>query len=956
MLDSKWESSNNSCNPQTNSQYIQVSVFTQQVVELLPRPLAGHQTMPILNLTSICNYCYILVTSLKEIEESQQEDGDEDEIEYDEEFPVLMPAFSDRNWERVLQENISPNLYPIKVQIRQWHEVFLELEGSSYRFYSDGHEELFDPCEGFDESWDYVFQPIPDQSDKYLGGIQPITLTNRYLIMKKVTVYGINCDDYSDCGIVTIANQRPWEEEEPYFFANDDGDYCLTFLKSCFNGSFVMEVHSITDFAVTLDPHSSEFTYTIDSKEDAMDFDCYLFDKDGDQIIADEIRNHPKYSTVVFSNSKPVATQINAPKVDGDPSHADVTDVRLGRSLPEGWQAAVKEDSALLQAGGSYLDVNRLGGDAVGQVPHRILSRKACDAICARIRADRVIPLWIPPEVLEHFEPYHKWNHVYWYVPWVVLANGMNGPMCVELEGLSIADADSCFQLGVSADNLASVPHTVARGWSPDPVKSPGPMNPRWREWTLLNVDGSAASIFEHQPDHDCGFYLDIAATILEVQWPVIERSRNSGLVEYLADDPNSLRFERLEDVVTWGFESGSSISKDSNAEKVKRYRNAAEKGDAIAQFNLGVMYANGRGLEQDYAEAVKWYRKAADQGDPDAQFNLGLMYANGQGVAQDDAESAKWLRKAAQQGYARAQFNLGVIYANGKGVDQDNAEAVLWYRKAAELGHAMAQINLAGMYLEGRGLAQDAAEAVTWYRKAAEQGDADAQYNLGMINASGQGVAQDNAEAVKWYRKAAEQGHVRAQFKIGVMYNNGEGVDEDAAEAVKWYRKAAEQGHAAAQFYLGVMYDNGEGVDEDDAEAVKWYRKAAEQGHAAAQFYLGLMYGNGEGVEQDDAEAVLWYRKAAEQGNAAAQFNLGVMYDNGQGVGQNDAEALKWYSKAAGQGIAEAQSNLGLMYEMGRGVDQDEAEAVRWYRKAAEQDDAQAITKLALMHKLGKA
>ena len=41
-------------------------------------------------------------------------------------------------------------------------------------------------------------------------------------------------------------------------------------------------------------------------------------------------------------------------------------------------------------------------------------------------------------------------------------------------------------------------------------------------------------------------------------------------------------------------------------------------------------MYARGQGVPQDYAEAVKWYRLAADQGDARAQNNLGVMYANG--------------------------------------------------------------------------------------------------------------------------------------------------------------------------------------------------------------------------------------------------------------------------------------------------------------------------------------
>ena len=115
--------------------------------------------------------------------------------------------------------------------------------------------------------------------------------------------------------------------------------------------------------------------------------------------------------------------------------------------------------------------------------------------------------------------------------------------------------------------------------------------------------------------------------------------------------------------------------------------RRLAEQGDARAQNNLGVRYANGRGVPQNDAEAVKWYRLAAEQGDARAQNNLGAMYANGEGVPQNDAEAVKWFRLAAEQGDARAQNNLGVRYANGRGVPQNDARAYLWFSMAAAQG-----------------------------------------------------------------------------------------------------------------------------------------------------------------------------------------------------------------------------------------------------------------------------
>jgi len=102
-----------------------------------------------------------------------------------------------------------------------------------------------------------------------------------------------------------------------------------------------------------------------------------------------------------------------------------------------------------------------------------------------------------------------------------------------------------------------------------------------------------------------------------------------------------------------------------------------------VAQNNLGVMYDNGEGVEQDHVEAAKLFRKAAEAGRAKAQYNLGYMYRIGKGVEQDDIEAAKWYRKAAEAEIANAQFNLGIMYGIGKGVEQDFSKAVRWLQLA---------------------------------------------------------------------------------------------------------------------------------------------------------------------------------------------------------------------------------------------------------------------------------
>ena len=117
--------------------------------------------------------------------------------------------------------------------------------------------------------------------------------------------------------------------------------------------------------------------------------------------------------------------------------------------------------------------------------------------------------------------------------------------------------------------------------------------------------------------------------------------------------------------------------------------RTCAEQGDAEAQYQLGIMYAVGSGVPEDFVESVRWARLAAEQGHGGAQTSLGVRYRYGRGVPEDDVEAVRWFRLAAEQGNAEAQYNLGTLYAEGEGVPQDNVLAYMWFNLAAAQGDA---------------------------------------------------------------------------------------------------------------------------------------------------------------------------------------------------------------------------------------------------------------------------
>ena len=203
------------------------------------------------------------------------------------------------------------------------------------------------------------------------------------------------------------------------------------------------------------------------------------------------------------------------------------------------------------------------------------------------------------------------------------------------------------------------------------------------------------------------------------------------------------------------------------------------------AMNSIGYMYANGEGVEQDYAKAMEWYEKAADLGDSDAINYIGYMYLNGLGVEQDYGKAMEWFEKAVDLENSNAMDNIAVMYENGMGVEQDYGKAMEWFEKAANLGDFIAMDNIALMYENGLGVEQDYGKAMEWFKKAADLGDSNAMHLLGYMFEAGKGVEKDYAKAMEWYEKAADLGHSTSTNNIGYMYENGLGVEQDYGKAM---------------------------------------------------------------------------------------------------------------------------------------------------------------------------
>lgn len=154
----------------------------------------------------------------------------------------------------------------------------------------------------------------------------------------------------------------------------------------------------------------------------------------------------------------------------------------------------------------------------------------------------------------------------------------------------------------------------------------------------------------------------------------------------------------------------------------------AARGGDALALFEIAARYSEGRnGVTASEADAVKWYQMAADKGFAPAQYRLGSIYEKGTGVARDINKAKGYYEQAADQGNASAMHNLAVLYASGALGQQDYATAANWFTKAANLGITDSQFNLAILCARGNGVTQDLGESYKWFAIAAKGGDKDA-------------------------------------------------------------------------------------------------------------------------------------------------------------------------------------------------------------------------------------
>ena len=242
----------------------------------------------------------------------------------------------------------------------------------------------------------------------------------------------------------------------------------------------------------------------------------------------------------------------------------------------------------------------------------------------------------------------------------------------------------------------------------------------------------------------------------------------------------------------------------------------AAAPSEPRIAFELGRAYASA-GRNDD---AARLYREAADAGEAVAQYELAMDYYDGRGVPADPQEAIKLLEASSAQGNGFAKYWLGTEKVNGTNIPADYPDALKLFQEAADFGAPEALTELGKMYYRGQSVPVDYVKALDYFRSAALKNAASGYFYVGFMTALGSGGAQPNpASATADMMKGLLLGDPDAQAII---------VDDGAKMFDVSIRKAIQTYLRSEGFYKGTA----DGVlGAGTQEAITAWRAA--KGHA---------------------------------------------------------------------------------------------------------------------------
>jgi TPR repeat protein len=256
-----------------------------------------------------------------------------------------------------------------------------------------------------------------------------------------------------------------------------------------------------------------------------------------------------------------------------------------------------------------------------------------------------------------------------------------------------------------------------------------------------------------------------------------------------------------------------------------------------INRANFG-RYSTNRFLSQ----AAARLEVLGQAGNTQALYRLGMLYWDGRGIQQNRERGLELLHTAAEGGVLNAIYNLAVAYDNGYSVAKSYYKAFSYYAQAAQLGSVEAIHAVGSFYYWGQGVAQDYGKARHWYRKSAKRGYMDGMYDLGRCYQRGVGGPKSQRWAIYWLRRAVYAGCNHAKTWLGLEYACQ--PIEDWQQARYWLEQAAENQYSHAMYILGIWAEDGWNDQQNMADATFWFQHAAALGHERAALRLAELQG----------------------------------------------------------------------------------------------------------------
>lgn len=231
---------------------------------------------------------------------------------------------------------------------------------------------------------------------------------------------------------------------------------------------------------------------------------------------------------------------------------------------------------------------------------------------------------------------------------------------------------------------------------------------------------------------------------------------------------------------------------------------------------------------------------QAANEGETLAQFYLGMLYYKGDGLPKDNKKALEFLTTAAERGCTVALLALSMLYKSGNIGEQSYKKAADYIFKAALIANKEAAYHTDYVKNQLKNRKSDfSIKSIIPLPSKTEDCDPEIEYARGIECYLGINERVDYKKAFDHFTIAANKNNAKAQFYLADMYDEGYSVNKDIDRAMSLLIKSAENGYAPAQFYLGMMHAIGFGVEQSYSSSLEWLTKAAEQDYAPAMVYL---------------------------------------------------------------------------------------------------------------------